>query len=122
MVEFQVPVVDASLFLGADSSKRQLFADQLRDSLTKHGLVRVKNHNSMPDHIVEALFDRVMPSFQNIVLHRFELTKWPIVEDVLLSVRRYQNPGSAHSCIRPPTWLEYSVWWTTRFTRKKNLK
>ncbi|KAF3012559.1 hypothetical protein E8E14_000929 [Neopestalotiopsis sp. 37M] len=56
MTAFEIPVVDASLFLGGDNSKRHLFSDQLRDSLTKHGFVRVKNHG-ISDHMIETLFD-----------------------------------------------------------------
>ncbi|KAH6649195.1 hypothetical protein BKA67DRAFT_539186 [Truncatella angustata] len=61
--EFNLPMVDMSLFISGNRLERSRFADQLRDSLVKHGFVKVINHG-ISDSEVEEVFDWSEKFFQ----------------------------------------------------------
>lgn len=57
MGRFELPTLDLAHFL-EEGSRRQEFADRLRDALVQHGFVKIVNHG-IAESSVEQLFDWV---------------------------------------------------------------
>lgn len=54
-IAMAVPVLDASRFVGNSPADRFKFAEELLDSLQKHGFVKLRNHG-ISDEMVEEMF------------------------------------------------------------------
>ncbi|KAH7154723.1 oxidoreductase [Fusarium sp. MPI-SDFR-AT-0072] len=75
MGSFELPTLDLAHFL-QEGSRRQEFADRLRDSLIQHGFVKIVNHG-ISESSVEQLFDRSREFFNLSVDLKSQLAHTP---------------------------------------------